>query len=64
MKTFTAHKVNLNGSLSHKEHLAHNELDQWMADKYGKFATVQVTCDQTGKTIVYTDNGEKWEKVN
>lgn len=63
MKTFTAHKVNLDGSLSHKECLNHDELDGWMADKYGKFATVQVSCDQTGKTIVYTDNGIWWERV-
>ncbi len=57
MKTFTVYKINNhNGSdiLSHKEHLGHNELDEWMHHKAGlQWKAVRVECDQTGQANEY-----------
>lgn len=65
LHTYTVHKVSLDGQLSHKEHLDNfEELNTWMANKYGKFVNVQVRCDQTNKVNTYTDNGSWWEKVS
>jgi len=61
---FTVHNVNTNKTLSCKEHLNNDELDAWMVNAYGKFATVQVLQDLTGKVVVYTDNGDWWEVVS
>ena len=63
MATFTVYKVNLDGSLSHRENLGQDELDAWMIAKHGKYATVSVTHDQSGKTVLYTDDGQWWDKV-
>lgn len=63
MKTFSAYKLNLDGSLTHRENLNNlDELNAWMWKVYGKFATIQITCDQTGKSVIRTDNGKDWEK--
>ena len=63
MFTFTVYKVEINGSLSNKEHLNHDELDSWMDAKYGKFATVLAVRDQDGTSVRYTDNGNSWVKA-
>ena len=63
MHTFTSYKVNLDGSLSHRENLSHDEVSEYMHRVYGKFATVKVVRDD-GNSIVYTDNGAEWEKVS
>tara|TARA_B100000508_G_scaffold16165_2_gene10867 strand:- start:1754 stop:2050 length:297 start_codon:yes stop_codon:yes gene_type:complete len=56
------HKVNLDGSLSHKEYLnSVDELNTWLAEKYGKFVTVRIESEKTGKVIKMTDNGFDWE---
>ena len=60
--TFKVSRVRLNGDLNTLDHLGLNELDQWMVDNYGKYATVQVDCSN-GKSAIYTDNGTWWEKV-
>lgn len=62
--SFTAYKLNLDGSRSHKELLNDRvELDDWLAATYGKFASVVVVNDATGKETTITDNGEAWAKV-
>ena len=62
--TFIVHKVNLDGSLSHKEYLNHlDELHTWLSEKYGKFATVKITSELSGKSAIYTDNGNDFEKI-
>lgn len=63
MFTFTAYKVELNGTLSNKEHLNFDELDYWMESKHGKFATVSIVRDQDSKRVTYTDNGVKFVLV-
>jgi len=62
LKTFKVSKVQLDGSRSTLDHLGHFELDQWMHQAYGKFATIEVTEEATRKSVVYTDNGTNWEK--
>ncbi len=58
--SYTAYKVNMNGSLSNKEVLNNvDELNAWLVAVYGKFANVFVVQDQTGKSRHMTDNGEK-----
>lgn len=63
MFTFTAYKVELNGTLSNKEHLNFDELDSWMESKHGKFAIVAIVRDQDAKRVTYTDNGVKFVRV-
>lgn len=59
---YTVYKLNIDGRLSHKEHLNNlGELNEWLANKYGKFASVLIVQDQTGKIKVGTDNGVAWE---
>ena len=60
---FTVHEVKIDGTLRNKECINNDELDAWMIAAYGKFATVQVVQDLTGKKVIYTDNGEWWEIV-
>ena len=59
---FTVYQVTLTG-LNNKAHLNSEELDSWMRSAYGKYATVKVIQDLTGKFVVYTDNGVKFEAV-
>lgn len=62
--TYTAFKLNIDGSLSHKEILNNlDELNAWLADVYGKFASIHIVQDQTGKTRTMTDNGTEWVKI-
>lgn len=62
--TYTAFKLNLGGSLSHKELLNNvDEVNEWLANAYGKFASVSVIQDQTGKRRNMTDDGVKWVSV-
>ena len=60
---FTVHNIKTDGTLSNKECLNNDELDQWLDDNYGRFANLQVVQDLTGKKIVLVDGGEYWEKV-
>ena len=62
MVTFSAYKLNINGTLSHRENLAFNELDGWMAKAYGKHAVVLAICYQTGQVVIWEDNGTEWVK--
>ncbi len=62
--SFSTYKVNLDGSLSHRQNLGFEELDPWMNKIYGHFATIKVVCEQTGQEIIYTDNGQEWEIVS
>jgi len=45
------------------DHLGETELNQWMAENYGKYAKVRITRENDGKVIEYTDNGDWWEKI-
>jgi len=60
---YTVYKLGLDDNLTHKEHINADELDQWMDAAYGLFATVKVVRSDN-KFIVYTDNGESFEKIN
>lgn len=62
MLNFSVFKVNLDGSLSNRENLSHEELDGYIASVYGKFATIKVVAS-SGKEVIYTDNGLSYEKV-
>lgn len=58
---YTFHAIDTaTGTLSHKEHLNKDELDQFMIEAESKFWACQVVCDLTGKRIVYVigDNGQ------
>ena len=59
---FTVYQVSRN-RLTNKEHLNSNELDRWMESVYGKYATVKVVHDKTGKFVVYTDNGTEFKAI-
>mgnify|MGYP003634921935 FL=1 len=61
---FTVYKVNLDNSLSHKEHLdSVDELNLWIAEKYGKFATIKIIADRLKHFCIMTDNGTWFEKI-
>jgi hypothetical protein len=49
----------MDGSLSNKEHLNADELDDWMHSACKRFATVKVVRSD-GRFIIYDDNGAKW----
>lgn len=60
---FTFHAIDTaTGTLSHKEHLNKEELDQFMIEAESKFWACQVVCDITGKRVVYVigESGQ-WE---
>lgn len=57
---FSAYTLETDGSLSHRENLATSELDAWMLSQYGKRATIKVIEDLTGRSVVFTDDGEKF----
>ena len=59
---FTAYQVKLDGSLTNRENLNFDELDGWMQDKLGKFATVRVDASN-GVSKTYTDNGIGWNAI-
>ena len=59
-----ASKVNLDGSLSHKEYLnSVDELNTWLAEKYGKFVTVRIESEKTGRIVTMTDDGTDWDTI-
>ena len=59
-----ASKVNLDGSLSHKEYLnSVDELNTWLAEKYGKFVTVRIESEKTGRIVTMTDDGTGWDTI-
>lgn len=62
MLHFSVFKLNLDGSLSNRENLSHDELDSYIESVYGKFATIKVVASN-GKAAVYTDDGERYAKV-
>jgi hypothetical protein len=49
--------------LKNTEYLGHVELYVWLEEKYGKYASVRVVCEQTGKVTELTDNGCEWVVV-
>jgi len=55
-RTFTAHRVLLDDSLTDAAFLGEFELDDWMDEMYGRAATVRVQRDD-GNTVIYTDDG-------
>jgi hypothetical protein len=62
--TYTAHKINLDGTLSHKELLNNNEeMREWVSSAYGRFASIRIANDQTGEIRQFTDNGKTWERI-
>ncbi len=60
---FEVFKVNLDGSLSNKEHLNDvDEVNTWIANKYGKYATIKIIKDAS-KFILMTDTGRWFEEI-
>jgi hypothetical protein len=63
--TYTVYKVELDETLSNKEHLDNiEEVNEWLGKVYGRFATVKIFNDQTGAFRLMTDNGDWWERVS
>jgi hypothetical protein len=63
--TYTTYRVNLDGALSDKEHLNNiDEVNEWMARVYGRFATILVVRDQTGAFRKFTDDGQWWDLID
>jgi len=62
---YTAYKVNIDGTLSKKEHLNnHQEIDDWLWRSYDNgVATVRVQKDSTGQFAIFTDNGESYIRL-
>ena len=62
---YTAHKINLDGTLSKKEHLNNQcEINEWMWRSYDNgIPTVKVAKDSTGQFAIFTDNGEQYIRV-
>ena len=56
---YTVYKIEMDGSLSNKEHLNADELDNWMLLAINYFATIKVVRSD-GRFIIYDDNGDKW----
>jgi hypothetical protein len=63
--SYTVYKVNVLGKRSHKEHLNNlDEVNEWIASKWGKYAMIMVISDTTKKVINFRDTGmDWWEKV-
>jgi hypothetical protein len=61
MSTYTAHRVNLDGSLAACERLNDQaEMLDWVSRVYGKHANIQVRNDRTNEVRCYTDDGERF----
>ncbi|MGA1381393.1 MAG: hypothetical protein ACO30N_07560 [Schleiferiaceae bacterium] len=60
---FLVQKMNLDGSVSTIDRLGSIELDGFMAEAYGRYATLLVTEENSGRAVIYTDNGEWWDSV-
>ncbi|MCS5549895.1 MAG: hypothetical protein NZ811_00055 [Gammaproteobacteria bacterium] len=62
---YTAYKVNLDGTLTKKEHLNDMlEIDEWLWRMYDNgVATVRVQKDSTNQVVIFTDNGERYTRV-
>ena len=61
---FIVYKVNIDSSLSHKENLdSLDELNTWIADKYGEFATIKIIAVSLKAYVILTDNGKEFEKI-
>lgn len=60
---FTCFKLNLDGTISHKEILnSVDEVNTWIWDK--KYPTVKIYSDRTGISKVFTDNGQdQYEEI-
>ena len=59
---YTAHKINLDGTLTRKEHLNDmREVDEWLWRAYDNgIPTVRVQKDSTKQVAIFTDNGERY----
>ena len=62
---YTAHKINIDGTLTNKEHLNNQcEIDEWLWRAYdNQVPTVRVQKDSTHQYAIFTDNGEKYVRV-
>jgi len=62
---FKVNRVNLDGSLSHSEHLnSIDELNTWMYKVQDVHATVQVASETSGNHAHWSFNGEAWERLH
>lgn len=64
MATYTVYRVNLNGTLSHKEHLNNKvEVADWMNAAIGKHAHVRIENDNTKEIREYNDYAGTWDRI-
>ena len=62
VSTFTVHKINIDGSFSHKEHMNDFiEVKEWAYRK--RFANFRVQMDHNKRVKTFTWNGDKIEVV-
>lgn len=62
--TYTAYRLHLDGSLSDRANLNDFfELEEWVADKLGRFATIRIIRDADRRFITMTDDGEKFVQI-
>ncbi len=61
--TYAAYQIRLSGELQNRENLNNlDELNAWIASKYGKFATIKIVADN-GNWRTMTDNGVEFEVI-
>lgn len=62
--TYTVYRVNLDQTLSHKEHLNNKmEMADWVEDAMGKHAHIRVENDKTGEIREFQDYAGKWDRL-
>lgn len=63
--TYTVYRVNLDGKLSHKEHLnCKVELADWVENAMGKHAHIRVENDRTGEIREFQDYAGTWDRIS
>jgi len=60
---YTVFQIKLDGTKANKEHINKDEISNWIADHYLKYATIQIVSDTTGKVTTLTDGGRWYEEI-
>jgi hypothetical protein len=63
--TYTVYRINLDNTLSHKEHLNNKvEVVDWLNNAIGKHANVRIENDKTGEIRQFTDYDGVWDRIS
>lgn len=63
--TYTVYRINLDNTLSHKEHLNNKvEVADWLNNAIGKHANVRIENDKTGEIRQFTDYDGVWDRIS